>query len=70
MSEAKSDNENQSPEHVEAASPLKFRAMLMWNLILGIYLFLLIIIGYIAFWDQDFNNPKNTIGEYVAIINE
>ena len=43
---------------------------MMWSVILGIYVFLLMTIGWIAFWDQDFNKPENTIGQYVAILTD
>jgi hypothetical protein len=48
----------------------KAEPMAIWNMVLLIYLFLLVSIGYIAFWDQDFNNPRNTVGSYVSVLNE
>lgn len=42
----------------------------IWVLILVIYSLLLVFIGYIAFWDQDFNRPEYTIGRYIKVLNE
>lgn len=47
---------------------LASRKMFLWSTVLLVYLLLLIAIGYIAFWDQDFNEPKNTIAPYVQIM--
>ena len=41
--------------------------LILWILVLICYITLLIGIGYIAFWEQDFNKPKNTIGAYMDL---
>ncbi|NQY34206.1 MAG: hypothetical protein HRT37_04390 [Alteromonadaceae bacterium] len=45
-------------------------ALTMWCIILAIYIVLLCAIGYIAFWEQDFNKPQNTVGSYINILSE
>ena len=51
-------------------SPEKSQAIAMWMTVLFVYMSLLIAIGYIAFWEQDFNHPENTVGSYMAILTE
>ncbi|NQZ20778.1 MAG: hypothetical protein HRT53_01880 [Colwellia sp.] len=51
-------------------SPEKSQAIAMWMTVLFVYMSLLIAIGYIAFWEQDFNYPENTVGSYMAILTE
>ncbi len=53
-------------DNVKEIPPIK--AMAIWKLVMGIYLLILIGIGYIAFWNQDFNNPENTVGTYVSLL--
>jgi len=36
--------------------------------LLGVYIGVLVVIGYLAFYDQDFNNPENSIGRYMQQI--
>lgn len=67
----KADIELEFHEPDDNAEPaVRFSPIMMWNTVLAIYVFLLVSIGYIAFWDQDFNKPENTIGQYVKILNE
>ncbi|NQZ11230.1 MAG: hypothetical protein HRT35_29105 [Algicola sp.] len=65
-------NETEVDEtHQEEAQPGQtngIREMTMWIMVLSIYIFLLSSIGYIAFWDQDFNKAENTVGSYVKIL--
>jgi hypothetical protein len=51
-------------EPVNATNVNKFNIMPMWSFVLVIYMFLLTAIGWVAFWDQDFNKPEHTVGEY------
>lgn len=60
-------NEKHQDEAAEERS-VGYKAMTMWTLVLLIYVFLLASIGYIAFWDQDFNKAENTVGSYVGIL--
>lgn len=43
-------------------------SFMMWGMVLVIYLFILVGIGYISFWEQDFNDPENTIGTYLRML--
>ena len=45
------------------------RGTSMWAIVLSIYLLLLGTIGYVAFWEQDFNKPEKVIGTYIDILN-
>ncbi len=40
----------------------------MWQLLLLFYMILLFMIGYIAFWQQDFNKPELTVGSYITLL--
>lgn len=42
----------------------------MWAIILSIYILLLGGIGYVAFWEQDFNKPERVVGTYIDILNK
>lgn len=42
----------------------------IWSVVLIIYLFLISAIGYIAFWEQDFNNPDKFLAKYENIRNK
>lgn len=45
-----------------------FRKSVIWCIVLLMYLFLFIGIGWIAFWDQDFNNPEITYGRIITAL--
>lgn len=47
---------------------VKDNAFAMWTVVLLMYLFILVGIGYISFWEQDFNDPENTIGTYLRVL--
>lgn len=42
--------------------------IVVWLTVLMMYLLLLGGIGYVSFWDQDFNRPENTIGAYLELL--
>jgi hypothetical protein len=71
MSESNVDKtENRSSEVAIATNRQATFPVMPWFLIMIIYVLLLFSIGYIAFWDQDFNSAENTIGSYINIITE
>lgn len=39
----------------------------LWMILISMYLFLFISIGYIAFWEQDFNNPDKFLVKYESL---
>ncbi len=45
-----------------------FNPVAMWQLLLLFYMILLFMIGYIAFWQQDFNKPELTVGSYITLL--
>lgn len=49
---------------------IKSHPIAMWLMVLLVYVLLLIGMGYIAFFDQDFNNPQHIIGNYMNILDE
>lgn len=60
---------NDAPaDTVSAPSDGGGKALLMWFVVLLVYLSLLGSIGFISFWDQDFNKPENTIGAYLNLL--
>ncbi len=44
--------------------------ILVWFVVLVVYIILLISIAYIAFWQQEFNDPDKTINGYIDQIKE
>ncbi|MCT4636701.1 MAG: hypothetical protein N4A72_03240 [Bacteroidales bacterium] len=42
----------------------------VWFIVLVVYIILLISIAYIAFWQQEFNDPDKTINGYIEQIKE
>ncbi|ROS00157.1 hypothetical protein EDC56_2793 [Sinobacterium caligoides] len=48
----------------------KMPSVTMWVVVLIIYLIILLSIGYVSFWEQDFNRPELVVEPYVKIINE
>ena len=51
-------------------SEARARDIGIWVTVLLLYGLLLSSIGYIAFWNQDFNDPNMTIGQHMAILHE
>ena len=49
---------------------IDFKVLPIWIFVLLIYIFLLSAIGYIAFWDQDFNKPKHKIEPYITMLSD
>ncbi|WP_196140700.1 hypothetical protein [Aliikangiella sp. G2MR2-5] len=45
----------------------KFR---IWGIITLVYMFVFGYTGYVAFWPMSFNDPDNTVGKYVKILEE
>ncbi len=46
------------------------KSVVQWIVISAFYLILLVSIGYIAFWEQEFNKPENTVGVYVKMLSD
>ena len=42
--------------------------VIMWYIVLVMYTFILLLIGYLAFYDQDFNNQEQMIKDYISEI--
>lgn len=67
-------DDNQSEDIVKTEKNktdlIKPHPIVMWLMVLLVYILLLIGMGYIAFFDQDFNNPQHTIGNYMNILDE
>jgi len=40
----------------------------VWGFVLLIYVVLLAAIGWVAFWDQDFNKTENTVAPYIKLL--
>ena len=70
MTEIKNDTDNTEIVTAENDKTTDFKVMPIWVSVLGIYLFLLCAIGYIAFWDQDFNKPNNKVKPYLSILKD
>lgn len=68
MTEIKNDIDNAETMPDEVNKTTSFKIMPVWVSVLVIYLFLLCAIGYIAFWDQDFNKPINKVQPYLTMI--
>ncbi|WP_299008984.1 hypothetical protein [uncultured Shewanella sp.] len=68
MSDNYSEVIEQSEKHKKDL--IKSHPIVMWVIVLLVYIILLVGIGYIAFFDQDFNNPQHTIGNYMRILDE
>jgi len=60
--------ENQDKDRHSKTRPLNRN--LLWMVLLSMYVFLLSGIGYIAFWNQDFNDPGKLLGEYEELRGE
>ncbi|MCL1124959.1 hypothetical protein [Shewanella surugensis] len=68
MDESQSEIMKQVEE--DESNVIKSNPIAMWVMVLLVYILLLVGIGYIAFFDQDFNNPQDTIGGYIGILDE
>lgn len=68
MGESPANNEKPKDKHLTHF--MSSRSLAMWHMVLLMYLLLLAVIGYIAFWDQDFNKPERMVANYVQILSQ
>jgi len=69
---ATSDNSEQDltphNETISLDKKANFRRTSMWTVILTIYVGLLASVGYVAFWEQDFNKQEKVVDAYITIL--
>lgn len=71
MSESSAELKSDDSKTIsEVDKTAKFNVLPIWGVVLLIYILLLSAIGYIAFWDQDFNKPKHKIEPYITMLSE
>ncbi|SHO54736.1 hypothetical protein [Vibrio quintilis] len=65
--EIKADETNVVPQTKKKRA---FYKTTIWLTVVMVYMILVTVVGYIAFYDQDFNNPTNTLNAYVHVLQD
>ena len=67
---SQNDRNDDTPNKITDELAKKPSPIFMWIVVLSMYVLLLMGMGYIAFFEQDFNNPQHTIGGYIDILDD
>lgn len=61
------DKENDIPDTKTEKQAKPWNLNILWMMLIAMYVFLFTSIGYIAFWEQDFNNPDKFLAKYESL---